>query len=452
MKDYNPESEQPMTEPQGEAAETTDNLFTIPPLAERDPESVEDDSISGWMLYMYVCIGLGAFLSLLSLKEPGVTPIFRYAVWINLAFAVYVIVAAYKRMRNAVFLAKTYVWVSLLTNAFMVLRGALVTPVGSGLNTFTALSAVISAAWLYFLYKSSAIEARFPRNMRRAFVWDWVAILVAYVIPFFVIAIQSYRTTDAIEYTENAPDPQAIKKLKSEIAKLKNQCPTTRNCTEIYSVDYSEESNIVSMRVSTPLPVKDTKRYKKLAKDYIMASYMCSSDKTILKTLAAARASLKLTMSSFTNMKNITIELTPEDFDSMCRDGNEKELCVRLLKASARVENEGCPYNLDSDVTMLSAATDDGRLVYTYKYSSSYAPEEKYVWDNARAAMKSENKRDLVNDLASDVLTAQLTSVINTAGYGLRYVYTSENGKYTATIEISPEEFGELYESILRAK
>lgn len=39
---------------------------------------------------------------------------------------------------------------------------------------------------------------------------------------------------------------------------------------------------------------------------------------------------------------------------------------------------------------------------------------------------------------------------IVSAEYGLRMIYTSENGKYTATMEISPEEFNELYESILR--
>ena len=39
---------------------------------------------------------------------------------------------------------------------------------------------------------------------------------------------------------------------------------------------------------------------------------------------------------------------------------------------------------------------------------------------------------------------------IVSAEYGLRMINTSENGKYTATMEISPEEFKELYESILR--
>lgn len=208
MEDYNSDLEQPATEPQGKAAETENNLFTIPPLAERDPESLEDDSISGWMLFMYVCIGLGALLSLLSLKEPGVTPIIRYAVWINLAFAAYTVVAAYKRMRNAVFLAKTYIWVSLLTNVCLILQGALVMPVGAGLKTSTAVGAVISAAWLFYLYKSHAVEARFPRNMRRAFVWDWLAILVVFVVPFVTIAVQSYRTTDTIENAKKRPMPR----------------------------------------------------------------------------------------------------------------------------------------------------------------------------------------------------------------------------------------------------
>ena len=257
MEDYNSDLEQPATEPQGKAAETENNLFTIPPLAERDPESLEDDSISGWMLFMYVCIGLGALLSLFSLKEPGVTPTIRYNVWINLAFAVYTIVAAYKRMRNAIFLAKTYIWVSLLTNVCLILQGALVMPVGAGLETSTAVGAVFSAAWLFYLYKSHAVEARFPRNMRRAFVWDWLAILVVFVVPFVTIAVQSYRTTDTIEYAEKTPDAKAVKKLKSEIAKLKKQCPTSMGGLDIMSVDYNEDNNIALIRISTPEPIKN---------------------------------------------------------------------------------------------------------------------------------------------------------------------------------------------------
>lgn len=273
MEDYNSDLEQPSTEPQGKAAEAENNLFTIPPLAERDPESLEEDGISGLMLFMYVCIGLGALLGLLSLKEPGVTPIIRYGVWINLAFAVYTIVAAYKRMRNAIFLAKTYTWVSLLTNVCLILQGALVMPVGAGLETSTAVGAVISAAWLFYLYNSHAVEARFPRNMRRAFVWDWLAILVAFVIPFVTIAVQSYRSTDTIEYAEKTPDAKAVKKLKSEIAKMKKQCPTSMGIMDIMSVDYNEDNNIALIRISTPEPIKNTKRIKELVKESVVLAY-----------------------------------------------------------------------------------------------------------------------------------------------------------------------------------
>ena len=36
-----------------------------------------------------------------------------------------------------------------------------------------------------------------------------------------------------------------------------------------------------------------------------------------------------------------------------------------------------------------------------------------------------------------------IPKAIVSAEYGLRMIYTSENGKYTATMEISPEEFKE---------
>lgn len=54
--------------------------------------------------------------------------------------------------------------------------------------------------------------------------------------------------------------------------------------------------------------------------------------------------------------------------------------------------------------------------------------------------------RHLVNSVNVDYIPKAIVS----AEYGLRMIYTSENGKYTATMEISPEEFKELYESILR--
>lgn len=56
--------------------------------------------------------------------------------------------------------------------------------------------------------------------------------------------------------------------------------------------------------------------------------------------------------------------------------------------------------------------------------------------------------RHLVDSVNVDYIPKAIVS----AEYGLRMIYTSENGKYTATMEISPEEFKELYESILREK
>lgn len=456
MEDYNSDLEQPATEPQGKAAETENNLFTIPPLAERDPESLEDDSISGWMLFMYVCIGLGALLSLFSLKEPGVTPIIRYNVWINLAFAVYTIVVAYKRMRNAIFLAKTYIWVSLLTNVCLILQGALVMPVGAGLKTSIAVGAVISAAWLFYLYKSHAVEARFPRNMRRAFVWDWLAILVVFVVPFVAIAIQSYRTTDTIENVEKTPDAKAVKKLKSEIAKMKKQCPMSMGIMDIMSVDYNEDNNIALIRISTPEPIKNTKRIKELVKESVVLAYTYDAlkDKTFAKTFSDARASLRITVTSSNNNQSIMIKLTPKDFDSIVgSELSEKELSARLIEVMTYKDNEFCPYDIDSQTTMLSEKTEDNMYVCVIKYDSSIAPEHNDVWEALKAAYaQRENKHEFVEGLMSEPIASRLFKAIISADYGFRMIFTSENGKYTATMEISPDEFKTLYESILREK
>lgn len=57
---------------------------------------------------------------------------------------------------------------------------------------------------------------------------------------------------------------------------------------------------------------------------------------------------------------------------------------------------------------------------------------------------------NLPRHLVDSVNVDYIPKAIVSAEYGLRMIYTSENGKYTATMEISPEEFKELYESILR--
>ena len=457
MEDYTPDTGQRPTEPQGGNAETQDNLFTIPPLAERDPESLDDDSISGLMLYMYVCIGLGAFLNLLSLKEPGATPMLRYTVWINLAFAAYTVIAAYKRMRNAVFLAKSYVWASFATNVCLVLHGALVTPVGAGLNIYTAVGAVISAALLCFLYKGNSIEARFPRKLRRAFLWDWLAILVVFVIPSATLAIQSYNNTgEVIEQVEKKPDPKAIKTLKSEIAKLQKQCPTTIGLIDIVSVDYNADKNTATMRVSTAQPVKSTKTYRELAKENVILAYSYGAlrNSTFVRTFSAARASLHITMTSYSTNQSITLKLTPEDFDSIVSTKlDEKELSARWIKVLAYMENEACPYSVDSQTTMLSEKVEGDMFVCVAKFDSSYVPESKDIWEALKTEYgKQLNKREVVESYLSDPITAKTSKAIVSADYGLRLIFTSENGKYTATVEISPKEFGELYESILEGK
>ena len=179
---------------------------------------------------------------------------------------------------------------------------------------------------------SHAVEARFPRNMRRAFVWDWLAILVVFVVPFVAIAIQSYRTTDTIENVEKTPDAKAVKKLKSEIAKMKKQCPMSMGIMDIMSVDYNEDNNIALMRMNTPEPLRNTKRYRDLVKKNVVLAYTYEAlkDKTFVKTFSDARASLRITLTSYNTNNSITIKLTPKDFDSIVgSEPDEKELGAR---------------------------------------------------------------------------------------------------------------------------
>ena len=124
---------------------------------------------------------------------------------------------------------------------------------------------------------------------------------MVFVVPFVTIAVQSYRTTDTIEYIEKTPDAKAVKKLKSEIAKMKKQCPMSMGIMDIMSVDYNEDNNIALMRMNTPEPLRNTKRYRDLVKENVVLAYTYEAlkDKTFVKTFSDARASLRVTLTSY---------------------------------------------------------------------------------------------------------------------------------------------------------
>lgn len=250
------------------------------------------------------------------------------------------------------------------------------------------------------------------------------------------------------------PDRKAINKLKSEIAKMKKQCPTSLGSMDIISVDYNEDNNIVLMRMNTPEPIRDTKRYRDLLKDNVVLAYTYGAlkDKTFVKTFSDAKTSLRITLTSYSTNNSITIKLTPKDFDSIAySEPSEKELGARMVDVMARRENELCPYDVDAQYTVLSAKTDGNMYVIEGRLDPSYVPETKDVWDAVNSELdRGEGKRETVESFVSDPATATIPKAIVSAEYGFRIVYNSLKGKYTATMEISPEEFKALYESILR--
>lgn len=154
--------------------------------------------IHGWLVFFLFAMTLGGIISAI---VPIVTlDISEYAGSWSLAFsdivlsvmllgvAIYADIAFYKRLPNAVFIAKIYVLLVFITNVLSLIGGDFDT---SGLNTASqALKGVIwGVVWFLYLCFSEQVKTIIPKEYRKVTSKDYILLATIVVIPIFFIAI-----------------------------------------------------------------------------------------------------------------------------------------------------------------------------------------------------------------------------------------------------------------------
>lgn len=151
-----------------------------------------------WLVFFLFAMTLGGIISAI---VPIVTlDISEYAGSWSLAFsdivlgvmllgvAIYADIAFYKRLPNAVFIAKIYVLLIFIINVLSLIGEDFDT---SGLNTASqALKGVIwGVVWFLYLCFSEQVKTIIPKEYRKVTSKDYILLATIVVIPIFFIAI-----------------------------------------------------------------------------------------------------------------------------------------------------------------------------------------------------------------------------------------------------------------------
>lgn len=138
-----------------------------------EDENWEDPSISGWMAFFLISIGLGALLSIGSISHYSYSGFVSFILLLPALYCFYTIIAFVKRWRNAIFLAKSYLIYMLISNIIGILMGQFIYDSGVIIQSII-WSSILCCCWLGWLFKSYRIKIRFPEEHRKAFMGDWI--------------------------------------------------------------------------------------------------------------------------------------------------------------------------------------------------------------------------------------------------------------------------------------
>ena len=147
---------------------------------ENDYDLTDDEpSIRGWLWIYLVRLGIGTLIALKLLTSYGVyiseylnvSAMIFYI--INVVFPLYTILAIFKRLPNAVFLAKTIEILNLLACVFAVVKGEDYFYDALGKH-YTLITTGVGIIWLAYLYRSKLLKCRFPQ--RKRYIFDYVLI------------------------------------------------------------------------------------------------------------------------------------------------------------------------------------------------------------------------------------------------------------------------------------
>lgn len=166
------------------------DYFCINPETEIDPESIADDSVRGWTVLLLVSLGFGALFSMGPLFSPD--PFVSLLAWGQTAWLAYVFAGYWLRLRNTIFTTEVYLSAVVFMSLIVYLNGIGSVYDNMGLRHGPLYTALLCAVWIAYMFRSKALEARYPKASRRIFWWDWVLTVVLFALPILFSAVGLY--------------------------------------------------------------------------------------------------------------------------------------------------------------------------------------------------------------------------------------------------------------------
>lgn len=143
-----------------------------------EDEDWEDPSLGGWLLFYIVCQIFSILMSVwMVIQLPSLPLILVWVMFLAEALPIYSVISLILRWRNAIFLTLSAIIITLVSNVANLFAG-IVSGQFAQNGAFFIGSIIAGIAWLIYFLKSKHVSVRFPKEDRKTFWFDGVAVAV----------------------------------------------------------------------------------------------------------------------------------------------------------------------------------------------------------------------------------------------------------------------------------
>ena len=232
------------------------------------------------------------------------------------------------------------------------------------------------------------------------------------------------------------------KDLKSEIEKVKDECPLDLGMVgEISSINYDEETDevVMTMTINKDLPLKLSalKQLKNTMKRTVLGNMAKSeSNMTLMEKIASADAEFTIVMQTAETNESLKIRISTEEVKDISA-GNIDPITPReMLEIMVVSTNAQCPIQIDKVMTLSSVSLEKDNFVYNYSLDENTVSVESI--EGNKDVLKANIKKLL---LSGDPMMQELIRTCKEANVSILYRYIGDISGDVCIVKISSEEF-----------
>ena len=391
-----------------------------------------DFSIHGWLMFFCFAIGLGSIVTFLwSIGQGDLYQDYGGSIWFKgvdvtigatgLLIAAYAIFAICKRKKNAVFFAKSYVIMIIVTNLAMLLFN--ITDESSYMTSIrrTVSNLVWGVIWILYLIFSEQIKSRFPKNKRKVGIIDWVAVLSMIYIPLFCV-LMFWLSGDNIKIALQ----QSVDEVNSEMI-----------LTEGFdSVSYNKSSNVYSYYLRFDdedceiMASRNDDGLKKMLLYVLKENYNTNDFLLLLKE---ANTTLRYVYQTSSGKIAKIVDIKPSEMDADISINQMREGAINMIAKEAEEVNSTCPQKIDDWLYWSSCTFDRQRVRMTLVYSLVYY-DKREIDRNLMEELIEEIQRNIIESIRGNV-------IYKDAGLSLGIEFRDKNNELIDCTVISSNEY-----------